>query len=93
MGCTSPHAASETGAQAACILYSFIATCKIQDINPAEYLADILDRIQDHSQLKLSKLLPHNWKAKKYPSPDINLDPETKLESSSNNSDIRNLAG
>lgn len=54
--------ASETGAEAACVLYSLISTCKLQGINPSEYLTDVLDRINDHSQLKLKELLPHNWK-------------------------------
>jgi len=66
--------ASEVGAEAACLLYSFISTCKLQEIDPAEYLTDILNRINNHNQLKLSELLPHNWKKDKYPS---NTNPDT----------------
>lgn len=54
--------ASETGAESACILYSLIASCKLNGIDPHAYLVDVLNRINDHSQLRLQELLPHNWK-------------------------------
>lgn len=54
--------ASETGAEAACVMYSLIASCKLNNVDPHAYLVDVLNRINDHSQLKLAELLPQNWK-------------------------------
>jgi transposase len=54
--------ASEIGAEAACVMYSLIASCKLAGIEPHEYLTDVLSRINDHSQLTLHELLPQNWK-------------------------------
>jgi transposase len=44
------------------VLYSLIATCEKNDVNPFDYLADVLIRIQDHSKARLADLLPHRWK-------------------------------
>lgn len=54
--------ASETGAEAACTLYSLIASCKLAGVDSQAYLVDVLNRISDHSQLKIKELLPQNWK-------------------------------
>lgn len=43
-------------------LYSLVATCEANDINPVEYLADVLVRINEHPNSKLDELLPHNWR-------------------------------
>ncbi len=51
--CGSHHAA-----QNAAMLYSFFGSCKMQNINPREWLANTLERIPDHSILKLQELLP-----------------------------------
>ena len=53
--------ASEVGAEAACVMYSLIASCKLNDVDPHEYLVDVVSRINDHSQLRLEELLPQNW--------------------------------
>jgi transposase len=42
-------------------LYSLIATCETNGINPVEYLADILLRVQTHPASRIDDLLPHNW--------------------------------
>jgi transposase len=42
-------------------MYSLIASCKLADVEPQEYLTDVLSRINDHSQLTLHELLPQNW--------------------------------
>jgi transposase len=42
-------------------LYSLIATCEANDINPVEYLADVLIRVQSHPDRRLDELLPHKW--------------------------------
>ena len=48
------------------IMYSLFGCCKAADVNPREWLTDVLTRIpqynQDYSK-DLAELLPHNWKA------------------------------
>lgn len=61
-------AGNHLAAQSYAMMYSFFATCKILNINPQVWLADILIRIQDHKVDKLLELLPNNW----IPSPDSN---------------------
>ena len=54
-------AGSHDGARRAAMLYSFLGTCKINNVNPFEWLTDILRRIPSHSVNKLQELLPNNW--------------------------------
>lgn len=56
-------AGSHNGARRAAMLYSFLGTCKINNISPFEWLRDILSRIPSHSVNKLEELLPNNWAA------------------------------
>jgi transposase len=49
---------SHDAAQNAAMLYSFFGSCKMQNINPREWLASTLERIPDHSIQKLEDLLP-----------------------------------
>lgn len=42
-------------------LYSLIATCETNDVNPVAYLAAVLMREQSHPASRLDELLPHNW--------------------------------
>jgi transposase len=42
-------------------LYSLIATCEANGINPVDYLADVLLRVQTHPASRIDELLPHNW--------------------------------
>ncbi|MCK4919534.1 MAG: transposase domain-containing protein [Bacteroidales bacterium] len=51
-------AGSHEGAQRAAMMYSFLGTCKINDVEPFAWLKDVLARIQDHSIQKLEELLP-----------------------------------
>jgi len=53
------------GAERAAGIYSLIGSCKQCDVNPAEYLQDVIRRIQDHNHLKLDELLPHKWQPTK----------------------------
>jgi hypothetical protein len=53
---------TEAGAEVSAIIYSLIASCKLQDINPYHYLVDVLQRVQIHPQSKISQLTPLNWK-------------------------------
>ncbi|HYD53174.1 MAG TPA: IS66 family transposase [Gemmatimonadaceae bacterium] len=43
-------------------LYSLIATCEANEVNPIAYLADVLLRVQTHPAARIDELLPHNWK-------------------------------
>jgi transposase len=43
-------------------LYSLIATCEVNGVNPVAYLADVLFRVQTHPASKVDELLPHNWR-------------------------------
>lgn len=43
-------------------VYSLIACCKLNDIDPFQYLSDVLSRINNHNHLELEELLPHRWK-------------------------------
>lgn len=49
---------SHQAAQHAAMLYSFFGTCKMQNINPREWLTDTLRKIPDHNIQKLEELLP-----------------------------------
>jgi transposase len=50
-------------AQNAAMVYSLFATCKKNNVNPQEWLADILQKINDPNyEGKFSDLLPHRWK-------------------------------
>jgi transposase len=55
-------------AENAAIMYSLIGCCKASDVNPQEWLTDVLTRIPEYNNnysLDLADLLPHNWKASK----------------------------
>jgi transposase len=55
-------AGSHEGAQRAAIMYSFLGTCKINNIEPFEWLSTVLKRIPDNSIQRLEELLPQNLK-------------------------------
>jgi transposase len=60
----SNHDAAENAA----IMYSLLGSCKACDVNPREWLTDVLTRIPEYNKnydLDLADLLPHNWKARK----------------------------
>jgi transposase len=42
-------------------LYSLVATCEVNGVNPVTYLADVLLRVQTHPASRIDELLPHNW--------------------------------
>ena len=43
------------------MMYSLIVTCKMNDVDPQPWLADVLARIADHPIHKLDELLPWSW--------------------------------
>jgi len=54
-------AGSHDAAKRAAMFYSFFGTCKRHNINPYEWLKDVLERIPEHKANKLDELLPQNW--------------------------------
>jgi transposase len=48
-------------------LYSIIATCEANGVNPVAYLADVLLRVQTHPASRIDELLPHNWSPRAQP--------------------------
>lgn len=54
-------AGSHNAAQWAAIFYSFFACCKVNNINPYEWLLDVMLRINEHPIQNLEELLPHKW--------------------------------
>jgi transposase len=56
-------AGSHDAAKRIAMLYTFFAACKHQNINPEEWLNDVLNRIHLQPINKIDELLPHNWKA------------------------------
>ena len=55
-------AGSDADAERAAIIYSLIASCKLCEIDPFEYLRDVLDRISTHPASKIAELTPSGWK-------------------------------
>ena len=54
-------AGSHESAQRIAVFYTFFAACKNHNIDPQEWLTDVLERIHDHKVSKLHELMPHNW--------------------------------
>jgi len=55
-------AGSHESAQRIAMMYSFFASCKAHNINPFDWLKDVLQRLPEHKANKLEELLPHNWR-------------------------------
>jgi len=54
-------AGSHDAAQGYAMMYSFFATCKTNNINPYDWLFNVLNKINDHKVNKLDELLPINF--------------------------------
>jgi transposase len=57
----SLFAGNEHGAERAALYFSLLETCKLNNIDPYEYLCDVYDRIYDCPAHQLEELLPHKW--------------------------------
>lgn len=55
-------AGSHRGGQRAAIIYSLLGSCRLQGIDPARWLDDVLRRLPVHPEDKLGELLPQCWK-------------------------------
>ena len=53
---------SDRGGHRAAAMYSLIVTCKLNDVDPQAWLADVLARIAEHPVQSLDELLPWNWR-------------------------------
>ena len=52
---------SEDGGEASAMIFSLVQSCRALNINPREYLEDIMRRLLDHPVSKLYELLPDHW--------------------------------
>ncbi|MBO0739691.1 MAG: IS66 family transposase [Alphaproteobacteria bacterium] len=55
-------AGSDDGGRRAAAIYTLTETCKLNEIDPQTWLADVLARVHDHPAKRLSDLLPRNWR-------------------------------
>jgi hypothetical protein len=53
-------AGSDRGGERAAAMYSLIVTAKLNNVDPRAWLADVLNRINDHPASRLGELLPWN---------------------------------
>jgi len=54
-------AGSHDAAKKAAMIYSLLGTCLINQINPYDWLVDVLKRLPEHPINKLEELLPYKW--------------------------------
>lgn len=52
---------SQEGGEAAATIFSLVQTCRAININPREYLEDVMRRIMSHPANRLEELLPDEW--------------------------------
>jgi transposase len=54
-------AGSHPAAQRIAMMYSFFASCKLNDVNPREWLTYVLENVNDTKITEIHKLLPNNF--------------------------------
>jgi transposase len=54
-------AGNDGAAENLAVLQSLISTCAANGVNPQDYLADVLVRIQTHPHSRIDELLPQHW--------------------------------
>ena len=52
---------NDEAAEMAAIAYSLLGSCRLANVNPQEWLTDVLNQIQGHSIQKLTELLPTQY--------------------------------
>ena len=55
-------AGSKNGGDATAIWASIIQTCRANDVDPFEYISQVLRKVNGHPANKIEELLPHNFK-------------------------------
>ncbi len=58
-------AGSHEAAQRAAIFYSLFACCKFNEVDPLEWMIDVMKRLPEHPINQIEQLLPHIWKQHK----------------------------
>ena len=58
---------SDRGGDAMAGLLSLVQTCRAMEINPFEYLQDVMRRIMQHNSQEIHELLPDHWAAARSP--------------------------
>ncbi len=53
---------TEVGAEHVGIIQSLLVTCKLHDVNPYDYLVDVLQRVGIHPASQVEELTPRVWK-------------------------------
>jgi hypothetical protein len=53
---------SHDAAQRSALIYSFLISCKANNINPEDWLEDVLIKINSTKKSELHLLLPNRWK-------------------------------
>ena len=56
-------AGSDRGGERAAVMLTLIQSCKLNNVDPQAWLADVLARIAEHKITNLAALLPWNWKS------------------------------
>ena len=54
---------SHESAQRAAVIYSLLGTCKLNNVNPQDWLLDVLQKLPSCMANNIDDLLPQNWKA------------------------------
>ncbi len=57
-------AGSHAAAQRAAMFYSLFATCRMHNINPYQWLSDVLEKLPNWKINQIDQLLPQNWNPK-----------------------------
>jgi transposase len=53
---------SEVGAEAVATIQSLLVSCRLHDVDPYDYLVDVLQRIDTHPAKDVEQLIPRLWK-------------------------------
>jgi transposase len=53
---------TELGAKHVGIVQSLLTTCRLHEINPYDYLIDVLQRVGEHPASGVAELTPRLWK-------------------------------
>lgn len=53
---------TELGAEHVGIIQSLLSTCRLHNVNPYDYLVDVLQRVSEHPASRIEELTPRRWK-------------------------------
>lgn len=55
---------TELGAEHVGIIQSLLVTCRLHDVNPYDYLVNVLQRVGTHPASRVGELTPREWKSR-----------------------------